>query len=97
MWQNREKLAKIIFIIFAFSLIFSYTCIIVSSEHECIGKDCNICYEINLIRNIFDNLLIWVLLIVLFKAVKNYYGNVRYAKNIIYNLTPVKLKVKILE
>ena len=97
MWKSREKLAKIFFIIFIFSLIFSCTCIMVCSGHKCIGEDCNICYEINLIRNIFDNLLILTLLITFVKVTQNRFNSRRYVRIINHNLTLVKLKVKISE
>ena len=65
------------------------------SNHECIGEGCNICYEINLIKDIFDSLLILPVLISIIKIIQNGFINVKHVKIIEHGLTPVKLKVKI--
>ena len=97
MLKNRESIAKIFLIIFVFSLFFSYTCEISWLNHECISESCQICYVIELARCIFDNLLIILLIYSFTKENESY---IFYEKNLFFNkwrLTPVKLKVRLLE
>ena len=97
MWKNREKLAKIFFIFFIFSVIISYSFIACGLDHECVGEDCNVCYEINLLKNIFDSLLISSLLYITVKNLICCILKISYIWQINYCLTPVKLKVKLTE
>lgn len=97
MWKNRGNIAKLFFIIFVFSIIISYSFALCSLEHDCIGEGCNICYEINLMKSVFDNLLILSLLYIFIKNSISYIVRLRYIWQINYCLTPVKLKVKLSE
>ena len=67
MWKNRENIAKLFFVIFIFSIIISFSFMVFHLDHECISEDCNVCYEMNLLKSIFDNLLILSLMYVFVK------------------------------
>jgi len=97
MRESREKLTKIFFIFFVIFLIFSYAFIIISLDHNCIGHDCNICYEIKLIKDILDSLLILFLVFRVIDSFKYYFDKIRYFKKKWRFLTPIRLKVELLE
>lgn len=97
MLKNRESIAKIFLIIFTFSLFFSYTCEIFCINHECASESCQICYVIELARCMFDNLLIILLICSFITKSEDY---IFHEKSLFYDkwrLTPVKLKVRLLE
>lgn len=97
MSKSRKNVAKLFFVIFIFSIVISFSFILGNLDHNCIGDDCNICYEISLMKNIFDNLLIISLL---YSFIKNFIGvivRIRYIWQLNYSLTPVRLKVKLTE
>ena len=96
MGKNRENLAKLFFIIFLVSLIISYAFAICCFEHECIGDECTVCYGINLMKDIFDNLLIILLISEYIKQVKEKTNLRKYILKIRDSLTLVKLKVEML-
>ena len=94
MWKNRGNIAKLFFIIFIFSIIISSSFMVLHLDHECIGEDCNVCYEINLLKSIFDSLLILSLMYVFIKKTVFYIERIKYIWQLNYCLSPVKLKVK---
>lgn len=94
MLKNRENIAKLFFVIFMFSMVISFSFMVFHLEHECIGEECNVCYEINLLKSIFDNLLILSLIYVFIKKSAFYIEKINYIWQINYCLSPVKLKVK---
>lgn len=97
MLKNRNNVAMIFFIIFVVSLIFSYAFCAFSSEHQCIGEECKTCYEINLMKNIFENLLILLVISAFIKKVEHYMARKKYIGEITYHLTLIKLKVEMTE
>ena len=97
MGKTRANIAKLFFVIFIVSLIFSYAFGVFPYEHECIGEECKICYEINLMKNTFENLLILLVLVAFIKKVYQYISRIKCISKVNYHLTPVKLKVKISE
>jgi len=97
MIKSREKISKILLVAFLISLIFSYTSIFIFSEHECIGDGCDVCYEINLMKNVFDNLLILSLVLGIIRKAEKHRGRIRRIRKINYRLTPVDLRVKLSE
>jgi len=97
MRNNRKEMAKIFFVVFVISLIFSYAFIIMYFDHECIGHDCNLCYEIRLIKDTLDNLLVLSLAFYAFDKLRNYITKIRcFGKRYCF-LTSIKLKVELLE
>ena len=96
MWKNRENIAKFFFVIFIFSIVISCACLVCNFEHDCIGECCNVCYEINVLKSAFDNLIILLVFYVLIKSFIFYIVRLKYTLQINYCLSPVKLKVKIL-
>lgn len=97
MRKNRENLAKLFFIIFIFSLIISYAFTFCSFDHECMGEDCTICYEINLMKSMFDNLLIIFLVAEFINQAKENIAKKRYILKLRDKLTPITLKVEMLD
>lgn len=95
--KKRVFFAKLFFIIFISSLIFSYGFGLHFSEHNCIGNECKVCYEINLMKNIFDNLLVLVLICSFISEFRNYIIKLKWSIKYRGNITPVKLKVKLIE
>lgn len=97
MLRNRNFLSKVLLVLFILSIVLTSALILCSLNHECIGEGCTICYEINLAKNIFSNLLILALLFIFSRVI---IGSTRYLKNNVffyYHLTPIELKVKISE
>ena len=94
MWKNRENIARLFLAIFMLSLVSSCSFTSLWIDHECIGECCDVCYEINLLRNIFDNLLILSLIYVFIKKLVSYIERINYIWQLNYCLSPVKLKVK---
>ena len=96
MWKNRREIAKLFFIIFALSLIILSIMTIGHIEHNCIGEDCTICYEINLMKSIFKNLLI---LSLLFAFINNFekYAVINNFFSKKYYLTKILLTVRLIE
>lgn len=97
MFKKRRNLSKILLIFFIFSIVFSFALVALSVDHDCIGNECTICCEINLVKDIFCGMLIFPLLYTVFKA---FIGLINYARyNCLFccHLTPVELRVKILE
>jgi len=66
-------------------------------EHNCVGEDCTICYEINLMKNIFESLLILSLLYIFIKRIEECISLIKKFLRKKYYLTPVLLKVRLLE
>jgi len=97
MCKNREVLAKVFFIIFVLSLIISYSFGMYFSDHDCIGSNCRICYEINLIKSTFDNLLTLLLIYTFIKKFLRCISKLKYVFSSEYHLTPIILKVMLLE
>lgn len=97
MCKYRDTLMKFFLIIFIVAVFFSYTVEIFCLGHECIGEDCNICYEVNFIKNIFECLSIQT---IFFAFLHNYGERLLCILKIYregYYLTPIKLKVKFTE
>ena len=97
MRKDRRKLAKLFFIIFSLSLVILLTVSVGHVEHNCFNEDCVICYEINLMKNIFENLLILSLVYVFVKEFENFIILSRSFFDKKYCLTPVLLKVRLIE
>lgn len=94
MRKNRENIARLFFIIYIFSIIISSFFMVFHLDHVCIGEDCNVCYEINLLKSIFDNLLVLSLMYIFIKKLVSYIIKIKYIWQIDYCLSPVRLKVK---
>jgi len=98
MWKNRRKISRLFFVIFLFLLVsLSLISIVHTCHHNAIGEDCTICYEINLMKNIFENLLILSSLYVFVKQFENSSIPIKSFFKEKYYLTPVLLKVRLLE
>lgn len=90
---SRKKASVLFLFIFLIAFIIS----IGACGHDCMDSDCKICYEIDLLRSIFDiilNIVVWCLII---KEFASYNINFRNVFKFKYNLTPVLLKVKLSE
>lgn len=69
MLRNRSFLSKVLLVLFILSIVLTSALILCSLNHECIGEGCTICYEINLAKNIFSNLLIFMIDVLYFQNV----------------------------
>ena len=89
--KNIATFFLIIYILCVFSTSLFFVC---HSEHECIGENCNICYGINLIKNVLElmKILLFIFLVIKDSGIKS--KNICKVK---YNLTPVLLGVNLLE
>lgn len=94
MEKSRKKLAKLFLVFFIASLLFSCGIGICCLEHECIGEGCIICYEIDLVKHIFDSLFVASLMYSYINVFKRFILRIRYIWQIRYYLTPIKLKVE---
>lgn len=97
MFEKRRNLSKILLIFFIFLVIFSFALVSLSVDHECIGNECTICCEINLIKDIFGGMLILPFLYTFFKIFNDFISYAIHKYLVCYRLTPIELRVKILE
>jgi len=97
MQKYRKNIAKLLLLIFSLFLIISFTVELFTITHDCIGDRCNICYEINFIKNIFDSLLMAFLMNILICKIRSYLYEAIIIKNKKIKLTPIKLKIKLIE
>jgi len=96
MWEDRRKIAKLFLFVFSFSLIISAFLPMCCAEHECIGENCTICYEMNFLKGIFESLTVTLIIFVVVDELKKYRYIIKNF-NWKYRLIPVLLKVKLLE
>ena len=98
MLRKSNRLASIILLLcFLTVLVVSYTFCVLNSNHECIGNDCCTCFEINVIQNTFEALIITKLLIIVIKLIRKCIAKLQIEFSIWYLLTPIKLKVQLTE
>jgi len=97
MIKYRKNMAKLFFFVFLIFLVFSSVFGVIFLGHECIGDSCDICYEINFVRNIFDGLLILSLIFIFMACSKDYINEIFFFRKNYMRLTPVTLKIRLLE
>lgn len=97
MFKKRRNLSKILLIFFIFSIVFSFALVTLSVDHECIGNECTICCEINLVKDIFSGMLIFPFLYTFFKMFNDFISYEIHKYWVCHRLTPIELRVKILE
>lgn len=95
MLKNKIIIWKIL--IFIAILIISGSLMICCFEHECHGEKCFICYEINFFKNVFESLIVLAVVLLVRESIEKCIMRIDYSRRINYSLTPIKLKVKLLE
>ena len=54
---NRNRITAIVLcVFFIFSILFSVSFILREAEHDCVGENCPICYQISVCENTLKNL-----------------------------------------
>jgi hypothetical protein len=94
--EDIMKNNRLIAIFMVIIMISSFLCITVEYTHECIGEECDICWQINVCQNMFKLfMIITMIFVILENNSKKYSDILKNCKNILHKDNLVLLKVKL--
>ena len=94
---NRNRITAIVLcVLFIFSILFSVSFILREADHDCVGENCPICYQISVCENTLKNISLAVCAMAFAVAlIYTLCGSVSACAGILPSYTLVSLKVKL--
>jgi len=96
MTNKNRAVTLILAIAIGFTILFSFFCIAVQPDHDCIGEDCPVCTQISLCEDTVKSLELAVLKIIA-AIISAYFCIIQINVPVPYRkqVTPVSMKVKL--
>ena len=96
MTKRNRLIASVLALTVVFVMLFSVCFVIAEADHDCIGEDCPICYQINICENTLRSIG-FVSVSVIFAGFLGLFviATPTLSKKLAYNTSLVSLKVKL--
>ena len=96
MTKRNRLIASVLALTVVFVMLFSVCFIIAEADHDCVGEDCPICYQINICENTLRSIG-FVSVVVIFAGFLDLFAiaTPTLSKKQAYNTSLVSLKVKL--